>query len=155
MPQEQILTELDPAFGDPQIAAIAQQQPIAEFTTYDIAYHATDDRRARRRQDHRGDVEIVLGSSNDRSDDERRLPRERNADVFQANDTGNDKQAVDVNEVRDGWHRDRGSELRSLILIPGEKEPSCRRTDPRSAVRPLRRGLPRQSYRIDYQRLQS
>ncbi len=31
------MTELDPAFGDPRIAAIAQQQPIAEFTTYDIA----------------------------------------------------------------------------------------------------------------------
>lgn len=30
----------------------------------------------------------MLGSSDDRSDDERRLPRERNADVFQADDTG-------------------------------------------------------------------
>ena len=107
MPQEQILTELDAAFGDPQIAAIAQQQPIAEFTTYDIADHATDDRRARCSQDHRGDVEIVLGSSNNRSDDERRLPRERNTDVFQADDTGNYKQAVGVNEVGHGWHEDR------------------------------------------------
>src|SRR5208282_146422 len=123
MPQEQILTELDPAFGDPQIPAVAQQQPIAEFTTYDIADHATDDRRARRSHDHRGDVEIVLGSSIDRSDDEHRLSGERNADAFQADDNGNDEQAVDVNEVCDGWHRDCGSEYQSLVLIPGDKEP--------------------------------
>ena len=43
MSQEQILTEFDPAFGDPQIAAITQQEPIAEFTTDDIADHATHD----------------------------------------------------------------------------------------------------------------
>ena len=46
-------------------------------------------------------------SGNDRSDDERRVPRERNADVFQADDTGNYKQAVGVNEVGDGRHEDR------------------------------------------------
>ena len=121
MPQEQILTELDPAFGDPQIPAIVQQQPIAESTTDNIADHATDDRRARRRQNYRGDVEIVLGSSNDRSDDERRLSRERNADVFQADETSDDKQAVDVNEVRDGWHGDRGLERRSLYSFAEKK----------------------------------
>jgi len=43
MPQEQILTKFDPAFGDPQIAALAQQHPVTEFTTDDIADHATDD----------------------------------------------------------------------------------------------------------------
>ena len=34
-------------------------------------------------------------------------PRERNTDVFQADDTGNYKQAVGVNEVGDRWHEDR------------------------------------------------
>ena len=100
MPQEQILTELDPAFGYPQIAAITEQQPLAVFTTNDIADHATDDRRARRSQDHGGDVEIVLGYSNDRSNDEDRLAGERQADAFQADETGDDEQTVDVNEVR-------------------------------------------------------
>jgi len=94
MPQEQILTELDPAFGDPQIAAIAEQKPIAVLTANDIPDHATDDRRARRSQDHGGDVEIVLGSSNDRSNDEDRLSGERQADAFQADETGDDEQAV-------------------------------------------------------------
>jgi hypothetical protein len=48
----------------------------------------------------------VLGSSNDRSNDEDRLSGERQADAFQADETGDDEEAVDVNEVRDGWHGD-------------------------------------------------
>jgi hypothetical protein len=59
MSQEQILTEFDPALGYPQIAAIAEQKPIAVFTTNDIADHATDGRRARRSQDHGGDVVVA------------------------------------------------------------------------------------------------
>jgi len=63
----------------------------------------------------------ALGSrtaSNDRSDDEHRLPRERKADAFQADETGDDEEAVDVNEVRDGWHGDRpGSERWSMALV--------------------------------------
>ena len=121
MPQEQVLTEFDPALGYPQIAALAEQKPIAVFTTNDIADHATDDRRARRSQDHGGDVEIVLGSSNDRSHDEDRLSGERQADAFQADETGDDEQTVDVNEVRDGWHGDpdqnAGSSFSALTLL--------------------------------------
>ena len=82
---------------EPDLAGSEGTGGDRRVATYDITDHAADDRRARRRQDYRGDVEIVLGSRNDRSDDERRLPGEWNADVFQANDTGNDKQAVDVN----------------------------------------------------------
>ena len=94
--------ELDPAFGDPQIAAITEQKPIAKFTTNDIPDHATDDRRPRRSQDHRGDIEIVLGSSNDRRNNEHRLAGERKADAFQTDETRSDKQAVGVNEMSDG-----------------------------------------------------
>src|SRR5580704_8163164 len=104
MPQEQILTKLDPAFGDPQIAAIAEQKPIAVLTANDIPDHATDDRRARRSHDHRSDIEIMLGSSNDRRNNEHRLAGERKADAFQADETGYDEQAVDVNEMGDGMH---------------------------------------------------
>ena len=53
---------------------------------------------------------IVLGSGIDRGEDEYRLSGERNADAFQADDNGDDEQAVDVNEVCDGWHRDCGLE---------------------------------------------
>src|SRR6476660_2746507 len=102
MPQEQILTELDPAFGDPQIAAIAEQKPIAVFTTNDIPDRATDARRARRSQDHSGDIEIALGSSNYGRNNEHRPAGERKADAFQTNETRDDEQAVDVNEVSDG-----------------------------------------------------
>src|SRR6476659_6158194 len=120
MPQEQILTELDPAFGYPQIAAIAEQQPIAVFTTNDIADNATDDRRARRSQDHGGNGEIVFGASNDRRNDEDRLSGERQADAFQADETSDDEQAVEVNEVSDGWHGDAvqnaGSSVSALTL---------------------------------------
>ena len=65
-------------------------------------------------------VEIVLGSSNDRSNDEDRLSGERQADAFQADETGDEEQAVDVNEVRNGWHGDEdqnaGSSVSALTL---------------------------------------
>jgi hypothetical protein len=51
-------------------------------------------------------TEAVLGSSNDRSNDEDRLSGERQANAFQGDETGDDEQAVVVNEMRDGWHRD-------------------------------------------------
>jgi hypothetical protein len=41
-----------------------------------------------------------------RSAREASLPGERQADAFQADETGDDEEAVDVNEVRDGWHGD-------------------------------------------------
>jgi hypothetical protein len=84
MPEEQILTKFDPAFGDPQITAVAEQKPIAVFTTNDVPDHATDDRRAPRSQDHRDDIEIVLCSSNDRRNNEHGLAGERKADAFEA-----------------------------------------------------------------------
>jgi hypothetical protein len=83
VPQEQILTEFDPAFGYPQIAAITEQKPIAKFTTDDIPNHAADDRRTSCSQDHRDNVEIVLGSSNDRRGNEHGLAGERKPDAFE------------------------------------------------------------------------
>jgi len=54
------------------------------------------------------------------SNDEDRLSRGRQADAFQADETGDDEQAVDVNEVRDGWHGDAdqnaGSSVSALTL---------------------------------------
>src|SRR6516165_5047547 len=40
MSQKQILSQFDPAFGEPHIIAVLQHQPIAEFTSYRIADHA-------------------------------------------------------------------------------------------------------------------
>src|ERR1700733_12109885 len=46
----------------------------------------------------------MLGPGDDRRDDERGLARERKADAFEADDAGDDKKAVGMDEVGNGWH---------------------------------------------------
>src|SRR5580704_13180129 len=104
--QEQILAEFYPRLIDPDVAAVAQQQPIAEIAADQIAEGAADDRGARRGQNHRDDVELVLGAGNDRGDDQRRLARHRKAYAFEANGAGDHEQAVGVNKMGYGWHED-------------------------------------------------
>src|SRR6516164_10205247 len=40
VPQKQILSKFDPAFGEPHRIAVLQHQPIAEFTSQHVADHA-------------------------------------------------------------------------------------------------------------------
>src|SRR5580704_13665897 len=120
--QEQILAEFYPRFVDPNIAAVAQQQPIAEIAADQIADAATDDRGDRRRHDHRHDVELVLGAGNDRGDDQGGLARHRKTDAFQADCAGDHEQAVGMNEMGYGWHEGCVPGHRSLIHIRQERE---------------------------------
>ena len=58
--QEQVFAELDSAFGDPHIGAVAQQQPIAEFAADHVADHLPDQSRSRCRQHDVDDVEMGM-----------------------------------------------------------------------------------------------
>jgi len=74
-----------------------------------------------------GTIKVVLGSSNDRRNNEHGLARERKADAFQANQTRDYQQPVDVNEVFDGWHgnldQTRGPSI-GLLSLPLSKTAS-------------------------------
>ena len=102
--QEQILAELDARFGDPDIGAVTQEQPIAEFCADHVADHAAEKRGRRRRHHHFDDVKLVRPSGNDRADDQRRLARQRKSNAFQTDKAGDDEQAVSMDEMGDGMH---------------------------------------------------
>ena len=99
--QEQILAELDAAFGDVQVRTEAQQQPITELSSDDEADHLANESCKRRRRHHREDVEIVFGAGKDAGQDQHRLAGKRQADALEADDQSDDDQAIDVNEMSD------------------------------------------------------
>ena len=107
MPQEQILAELDARFGDPNVGAVTQQQPITEFRADHVAEHAAEKRGGRRRHDNFDDVKLVRPAGNNRADDQRRLAGQRKPDAFQTDEARDDEQAVRVDEMGDGVHKSR------------------------------------------------
>src|SRR5215472_12484839 len=88
MSQKQILSEFDPTFGEPNIPAVLQHQPIAEFTSYDVTDQAADDCGACRHDDDRADVEIALGPRVNRRPEKCGLARHRKAKAFETHDSG-------------------------------------------------------------------
>jgi hypothetical protein len=114
--QEQILTEFDPALRHAYVIAVAQQQPIAVFAADHVADHSPDDGRCPGRDDDRDDVQIMLGAGIDGSGEQRRLPRQRKADAFQADDRADRDQAIGVDKILQKVHAGPGCRIRFVSL---------------------------------------
>src|ERR1700720_4074767 len=63
----------------------------------------------------------MLRTGDDRRHDQRGLAGHRNADALEADDGGDDQEAIGMDEMGNRWHED-GYPARSLIPTPNEKE---------------------------------
>src|ERR1700733_9219503 len=83
---------------------VAQKKSISEFTTNEISNRAAEDRCACCRENHRGNVEIVLGCRVNRRSQEGSLARQGKAHAFDADNYGYYDQAINVNEMGNKIH---------------------------------------------------
>src|SRR5918911_853723 len=124
--------DLELRFVDPDLGAVAPQQPIAAEETDPEADVVSDDRAPGRRRPHQLDRQVVSRTRIQRGDDDHRLARKRNAQAFDG-DEGEDRRVAVLAEQ--GVERVGGEDRR--------QHPATDARATRQAVRPPGQSVPR------------
>jgi hypothetical protein len=101
VPLEQVLPELDPALGEPDVGTVPPEQPISERASDPEAQIVAHHGAARSGRNDQHDMELMGGAGDDRGGDERRFARHWDAHALDPNHQRHDEIAVSSEQMRD------------------------------------------------------